>query len=195
MGIYLCSVDADAWSDDDVLGPAARLLDGELVRRGLPRCTPPPAAGLGQGSGSGTWFEEKMYRPMRTFEELCRAQPDGDECCEALLGWDLLIPVDFIGAITLPVSGPYSDTTTVHSAHRVLGAARGLASRLALPPQVPSRCDNLDLGNWFGGPAAAEAAAAHPGPWTQDLDAAYYTALYLRAAEHSLRRQCPMNYV
>lgn len=193
MGIYLCSVNADEWSDDDILGPAARLLDSELARRGLPRCTPPPAADLGHGAG--TWFEEKMYRPMGTFEALCRAQPDGDEYCEALLGWDLLIPVDFEGAITLPVSGPYSDTTTVHSAHRVLGAARGLASRLALPPQVPRQCDNLDLGDWFDSPAVAEAATTHLGAWTQDLDAAYYTALYLRAAEHSLRRQCPMNYV
>ncbi|MFJ8162301.1 hypothetical protein ACIRBY_15410 [Streptomyces sp. NPDC096136] len=193
MGTYLCSVDAGDWSDDDILGPAARLLDGELLRRGLPPCTPPPAAGpLRRG---GTSFAEKMYRPMRTFEDLCRAQPGGEEWCEALLGWDLLVPVDFEGAVTLPVSGPYSETTTVHSAHRVLGVARRLAARIALPPQVPRHCDDLDLGNWFDGPAATEAATTHPGPWAEDPDAAYYTALYLRAAEHSLRRQCPMNYV
>ncbi|MEU3184424.1 hypothetical protein ABZ707_09455 [Streptomyces sp. NPDC006923] len=40
----------------------------------------------------------------------------------------------------------------------------------------------------------AEAAVSHPGPWTEDSDAAYYTALYLRAAEHSLRRQCFVSY-
>ncbi|MEW1635967.1 hypothetical protein AB0469_18035 [Streptomyces sp. NPDC093801] len=193
MGIYVCCVHADDWSDDDILGPTARLLDGELVGRGLPPCPPPPAGDFVPRSGAS--FEEKMYRPMQTFEDLCRAQPDGEECCEALLGWDLLIPVDFEGALNLPVSGPYNDTTTVHSARRVLGTARRLAAHLALPPQVPRHSDGLGLGNWFDSPAAARAATTHPGAWADDLDAAYYTALYLRAAEHSLRRQCPMNYI
>ncbi|MXM67378.1 hypothetical protein GR925_29095 [Streptomyces sp. HUCO-GS316] len=31
-----------------------------------------------------------------------------------------------------------------------------------------------------------------PGPWSVDLDAAFYVALYLRAAQFVLRRGCPV---
>ncbi|HZM75543.1 MAG TPA: hypothetical protein VFC19_07435 [Candidatus Limnocylindrales bacterium] len=33
------------------------------------------------------------------------------------------------------------------------------------------------------------------GAWRDDPDAAYYVAIYLRAAQFSLRRGCPMRYV
>ncbi|MBW5421656.1 hypothetical protein GKQ77_08755 [Streptomyces sp. BG9H] len=193
MGIYVCSVDADDWSDEDILRPTAQALDAELSKRGLALCPPPAAVKF--VPQSGTSFEEKMYRPIQTFEDLCRAQSDGQDSYDALLGWDLLVPVDFADSLTLPVPAPYSENTTVLSAHRTLRAAERLAAQLALPPHVPHRCDNLDLGDWFDSPATAEAAVSHPGPWAEDLDAAYYTALYLRAAEHSLRRQCPISYV
>ncbi|MGW8954703.1 hypothetical protein [Streptomyces sp. NPDC055709] len=132
---------------------------------------------------------------METFEGLCREQVDGQEYYDVLLGWDLLIPVDFEGTLELPIPAPYSENTTVCSAYRTLKAAQGLARHIALPPQVPHHCANLDLGNWFDSLAAAEATATHPGILAQDLDAAYYVALYLRAAEHSLRQKCPINYV
>ncbi|MFI8423605.1 hypothetical protein [Streptomyces sp. NPDC085479] len=193
MGIYVCSVDADDWSDEDILRPTAQALDAELSQRGLAPCPPPSAVEF--VPQSGTSFEEKMYRPMRTFEALCRAQSDGQDSYDALLEWDLLVPIDFEDSLTLPVPAPYSENTSVLSAHRALRTAKRLAAHLALPPHVPRRCDNLDLGNWFDSPAAAEAAVSHPGPWAEDLDAAYYTALYLRAAEHSLRRRCPISYV
>ncbi|MEU3315394.1 hypothetical protein ABZ743_22320 [Streptomyces sp. NPDC006662] len=193
MGIYVCSVGAGDWSDEDVLRPTARALDAELSRLGLPACAPPAAAEFVPRSGMS--FEEKMYRPLQTFEDLCRAQSDGQDSYDALLGWDLLVPVDFEDSLTLPVPAPYSENTTVRSAHRALRAAKRLAVRLALPPQVPHGGDNLALGNWFDSPARAEAAVSHPGPWAEDLDAAYYTALYLRAAEHSLRRRCPLHYI
>ncbi|MFE4061184.1 hypothetical protein ACFXP3_33670 [Streptomyces sp. NPDC059096] len=193
MGIYVCSIDADDWSDEDVLQPTAQALDAELSKRSLAFCTVPAAVEFVPQSGMS--FEEKMYRPIQTFEDLCRDQPDGQDCYDALLGWDLLIPIDFQDSPTLPVPAPYNEKTTVLSAHRALRAAKRLAVQLALPPHLPYRCDNLDLGNWFDSPATAEAAVSHPGLWAEDLDAAYYTALYLRAAEHSLRRQCPMSYV
>ncbi|WP_330334478.1 hypothetical protein OHS33_35145 [Streptomyces sp. NBC_00536] len=136
-----------------------------------------------------------MYRPIQTFEDLCREDPAGQECHDALLGWDLLIPVAFEGAFELPVPTPYGDVTTVRSAHGTRTVAQRLADRISLPPQVPRHCDNLDLGNWFDSPAAAEAADSHPGAWSEDMDAAYYVALYLRAAEHSIRLVCPINYV
>ncbi|GHB85082.1 hypothetical protein GCM10010347_65060 [Streptomyces cirratus] len=193
MGIYVCSVDADDWLDEDILRPTAQALDAELSKRGLASCPPPAAVQFVPQSGMS--FEEKMYRPIQTFEDLCRAQSDAQDFYDALLGWDLLVSVDFEDCLTLPVPARYSENTTVLSAHRTLRAAKRLVVQLALPPHVPHRCDNLDLGNWFDSPAAAAAAVSHPGPWAEDLDAAYYAALYLRAAEHSLRRQCPINYV
>lgn len=39
---------------------------------------------------------------------------------------------------------------------------------------------------------AERPAARRPGPWAVDLDTACYVALYLRAAQHSLRRGCPV---
>lgn len=140
-------------------------------------------------------FEERMYQLIQTFEGLCRAQPDGQDSYDALLGWDLLVPVDFEDFMSLPVLAPCSENTTVLSPHRTLKAAKRLAVQFALPPHVPHRCDNLDLGNWFDSPATAEAVISHPGRWAEDLDAAYYTALYLRAAERSLWRQCPISCV
>lgn len=79
-----------------------------------------------------------------------------------------MVPVDFEDSLTLPVPAPYSEKTTVLSAHRTLRAAKRLAVQLALAPHVPHRCDNLDLGNWFDSPVMAKAAASHPGPWAED---------------------------
>jgi hypothetical protein len=70
-----------------------------------------------------------------------------------------------------------------------------LTEAVRLPVDViPAACDNLDLTNWFLDGAAKATAAARPGPWAEDLDAAFYVALYLRAAPHSLRRNCPIVY-
>ncbi len=65
---------------------------------------------------------------------------------------------------------------------------------LDLSAAVPRDGGNLALTNWFSGPAVQQAAARHPGPWREDLDAAYFTALYLGAAEHALRRGCAIAY-
>ncbi|MFF1907564.1 hypothetical protein [Kitasatospora sp. NPDC058218] len=189
MGIYLVSVAADDWLDEEVLGPVAEAVGRELSRRGLPPFVCPEPVPF--RSHSGTRFEEKLHRPIDGFDRLCRALPDDTH--EALLGWEVLLPVDLDDSVVLPVGSAYNDPTTVGGARRALAAARRLADRLALPAAIPRHCDNLELGAWFDGPAAAEAATA-PGPWSEDLDAAYYTALYLRAAEHALRRGCPVGY-
>ncbi|MGV9993753.1 hypothetical protein [Streptomyces sp. NPDC003374] len=59
---------------------------------------------------------------------------------------------------------------------------------------MPSACDNLDLTMWFLDGATEQVAAARPGPWSEDLDAAFYVALYLRAAEHCIRRGAPIAF-
>ncbi|MFJ7206967.1 hypothetical protein ACIQWR_25975 [Streptomyces sp. NPDC098789] len=190
MGIYVCGVGSDDWSDEEVLGPTARALAAELRRRGLDPCPQPSPR-----PRSGASFEEKLNRPLGTFEDLCRQDPAGEECYDALLGWDLLVPVAFDGAFELPVPSPYDDVTTVRSAHAARAAAQRLSDRIALPPQVPRHGGNLALTNWFDGPAVADAAATHPGPWSRATDAAFHAALYLGAAEHAIRHSCPMHYV
>ncbi|MFD7028583.1 hypothetical protein ACFWAR_11185 [Streptomyces sp. NPDC059917] len=193
MGIYVCDVGPDDWADEEVLGPTARALAAELRRRGLDPC--PQPSPRDPRARSGAPFEEKLNRPLGSFEELCRQDPAGEECYDALLGWDLLVPVAFEGALELPVASPYDDVTTVRGAHAARAAARRLADRIALPPQVPLHGGNLALTNWFDGPAVADAAATHPGPWARAVDAAFCTALYLGAAEHAIRYTRPVRYV
>lgn len=192
MGIYMVSVTAEDWDDEEVLKPTAQALAAELARLGLPPLVPPPTHSF--VPGSGTTFEEKLNRPMDSFHHLCRTQPDGRDLADTLLGWELLLPIRLPHPIELRAPSFDRDTTIVASAHTVLAAARTVADQLALPPQVPPYCDNLELTNWFTSGEVQRAAATHPGPWQHDLDAAFYAAMYLRAAEHSLRTTCPLQY-
>ncbi|MEU1113352.1 hypothetical protein [Streptomyces sp. NPDC005866] len=83
----------------------------------------------------------------------------------------------------------------IAGAPQVLALTQRLATAIRLPADViPEACDNLDVTMWFLEGPAKDTAAARPGPWSEDLDAAFYVALYLRAAQHSLRRRCPMTY-
>jgi len=195
MGIYLVDVGAEAWFGEGEEGRAeiATGLNAELVRRGLPRYeSVPVAAEFVRGSGRS--FEEKLVPSMDTFIELCEGRLL-DEDTETLCGWQVLVPVSLDEKIELPVESSYSDTTVIAGAPQVLAIAEKLAAELALPPEVPEMCDNLDLTNWFLDGAAEELSATAPGLWSEHLDAAFYVALYLRAAQHSLRRGCPMTYV
>ncbi|MFB7469621.1 hypothetical protein [Kitasatospora sp. NPDC056184] len=189
MGVYLVSVEADEWLDDEVLGPVGRAIDAALAGRGLPPFACPPVTAF--RAGSGLHFEEKLYRPISGFERFCDALADGT--VEALLGWDVLLPVELDAPLVLPVECAYNDVTAVGDVHRTLAAARRVAELLALPPGIPVHCDNLEIGLWFDRHAAA-AAAASPGRWTEDLDVAFYAALFLRAAEYTLRRGRPLAY-
>ncbi|MFD7630882.1 hypothetical protein ACFV7Q_33495 [Streptomyces sp. NPDC059851] len=223
MGIYVVSVDADDWTDGEVRGPLGAALDGELARRGLGAFTPTapqPTAGGGREAGpharsgpSGLLgrfgrrkrparpegppdrFEEKVNRPYDGLEALCRAQPAEWRCQEALLDWDVLVPVDFHGVIRLAVPAELDgDGARVRSAHRTAEAGRRLAGVLGLPDRVPRDGGPLALTNWFSRPAVRQDAAEEAGAWRDDLDAAYFTALYLGAAEHALRRGCAIAY-
>ncbi|WP_405003063.1 hypothetical protein OHV13_00580 [Kitasatospora purpeofusca] len=189
MGIYLVSVEAEDWLDEEVLGPVARELDAVLAGRGLPPFVCPPTTEF--RAGSGQHFEAKLNRPISGFEAFCRELGDGT--VEALLGWDVLLPVELEAPVLLPVECSYNDVTAVGDAHRAIAAARRLAELLALPPGIPEHCDNLEINCWFEDHAAA-AAAASPGPWTEDLDIAFHAALFLRAAEYTLRRGRPLSY-
>ncbi|MCX4885706.1 MULTISPECIES: hypothetical protein [unclassified Streptomyces] len=197
MGIYLVSVGAQEWFDDDEdeggRGALASALGEELSRRGLPPYeSVPEAADLVRGSGMS--FEEKLVPPMDGFSALCRTHLSREEE-EVLCGWSVLVPLSLDEEIRLPLGSAYTDATMVAGAPQVLGLVERLAAAVELPVDViPAACDNLDLTMWFLEGPAKEVAAARPGPWSEDLDAAFYVALYLRAAQHSLRRGCPMVY-
>ncbi|MFD0268853.1 hypothetical protein ACFVGY_20125 [Streptomyces sp. NPDC127106] len=220
MGIYVVDVEAAEWANGEVYGPLGAALDEELTRRGLdpftpaaatePEPEPEPDAGGGLLGRFGRRnrpvrpvrpevppdrFEEKVNRSYGGLESLCRAQPAAWRCEEALLDWDVLIPVDFHGVIELPVSAELGgDGARVRSAHRTAEAGRRLAGVLGLPDRVPRDGGNLALTGWFADLDAQQAAAHGAGPWLEDLDAAYFTALYLGAAEHALRRGCAIAY-
>ena len=203
MGIYLVSVGAQEWLDGDGEGDGdgaeggrgslAAALDEELRRRGLaPYESVPETAAFVRGSGLS--FEEKLVPAMDGFAALCREHLTPKET-ELLLGWSVLVPFSLDEEIRLPVESAYTDETVIAGAPEVLALAQRLAAAIGLPVEaIPQACDNLDLTMWFLDGPAKEAAAVRPGPWGEDLDTAFYAALYLRAAQHSLRRGCPMTY-
>ncbi len=73
----------------------------------------------------------------------------------------------------------------------MLPLAEKLAAAIELPPETPATSDNLDLSMWFRD-QAKELATTRTGLWVTDLDTAFYVALFLRAAQHSIRRGCPI---
>lgn len=202
MGIYLVSVGSDEWFGEDEdedegeggWGRVASALNEELGRRGLPAYeSVPEEAGFVRGSGLA--FEEKLNRPMDGFLRLCDAHLTREET-ETLCGWTVLVPLSLDEDIWLDVEARYDsgdqESTMVAGAPRVLAIAERLARVVELPAETPQMCDNLDLTMWFLDGTAKELAATRPGPWADDLDTAFYVALFLRAAQHSLRRGCPI---
>jgi hypothetical protein len=190
MGVYLVSVNAQDWTDvegEGGKGAIAAGLDAELRRRGL------PSYEFSAKEEPATWFEEKLSPPMDGFAALCRAHLTPPEQ-ETLGNWSMLVPIPLDEEIRLPVASAYTDTTVIAGAPQVLALAQRLASVLDLPAEVPEEAGNLELTFWFLEGEAEALAAARSGPWAEDLDTAFYVALHLRAAQHSLRRGCPMTY-
>ncbi|GAB7106227.1 hypothetical protein JCM4814A_45410 [Streptomyces phaeofaciens JCM 4814] len=191
MGVYLVSVGAQDWSvaGEDGHGDVASALNAQLERRGLPPYEPP-----GGDREPPGWFEEKMSPSMDGFDALCRARLTPEER-DGLLGWSLLVPFALEEGITLPVGSAYTDETLVVGAPYVLALAERLADALGLPLDlVPSTFGNLELTLWFLEGDAERAAVTRPGPWADDLAAAFYTAVHLRAAQYCLRHGRPMAY-
>ncbi|WP_339134248.1 hypothetical protein WJM95_32460 [Streptomyces sp. f51] len=193
MGMYLVSVCAEDWFGDEEegWGEVSVALNDALRQLGLPLYESVPAEKEFL-RGSGQAFEEKLVPPMDGFVALCRAHLSREEE-ETLCGWGVLVPFSLDEAIQLPVDTAYTNSPTlVAGAPQVLAIAEKLATAIELPAETPHTCDNLDLTMWFLDGAAKRLAASRPGPWSRDLDAAFYVALFLRAAQHSVRRGCPM---
>ncbi|MCT4357505.1 hypothetical protein M5362_30840 [Streptomyces sp. Je 1-79] len=195
MGIYLVSVGAEEWFDEGEggWGEVASSLNEELGRRGLPPYeSVPEKTDLVRGSGQA--FEEKLIPSMDGLVALCQAHLPPD-AVETLCGWSVMVPMSLDEEIWLPVGSSYTESSTmVAGAPQVLEVAERLAAAISLPRETPEMCDNLDLTMWFMDGSAKDLAAVRPGPWSDDLDTAFYVALYLRAAQHSIRRGCPIVY-
>lgn len=195
MGVYLVSIGAADWfgQDEDGWGRVASGLNEELRRRGLPPYDQvPEEAELVPGSGQ--YFEEKLVPSMDGFYALCEKHLAQREI-ELVCGWTFLVPIPLEETILLPIESAYERESTIAGAPQVLTIAERLAAALDLPAEVPATCDNLDLSDWFLDGPAEELAAHRPGPWSADLDTAFYVALYLRAAQHSLRQGSPLTYI
>ncbi|MFE5484673.1 hypothetical protein [Streptomyces sp. NPDC056527] len=195
MGIYLVSVGAEDWfgEEEEGWGEVSSALNHELRRRGLPPYEAVPDE-VEFVRGSGQAFEEKLIPSMDGFVALCEAHLSPEQV-ETLCGWTVLVPLSLDEDVRLPVDTSFTESSTmVAGAPQVLAIAERLASVIELPPETPEMCDNLDLTMWFMDGAAKELAAARPGAWSKDLDAAFYVALFLRAAQHSIRRGCPIAY-
>ncbi|MEU4272272.1 hypothetical protein [Streptomyces sp. NPDC026092] len=192
MGLYLVSVGAEEWfgDEEDGWGEVASALNAELRRRGLPPYEDvPPETDFARGSGQA--FEEKLAPSMTGLVALCETHLSREES-ETLLGWTVLVPFSLDEVIWSPIESSDFDSM-VAGAPQVLALAERLATAIDLPLETPATCDNLGLSTWFGH-QAKELATTRPGPWSEDLDAAFYVALFLRAAQHSIRRGCPMVY-
>ncbi|WP_405691285.1 hypothetical protein [Streptomyces sp. NBC_00057] len=195
MGVYLVSVGAEEWfgEEEDGWGEIAAALNHELRQQGLPPYESVPEE-MDFVRGSGQAFEEKLIPSMDGFGTLCQTHLSREEV-ETVCGWTVLVPFSLDEEIWLPIDSSYSESsTTVAGAPQVLAIAERLATAIDLPAETPQMCDNLDLTMWFMNGAAKELAAAQPGPWSDDLDTAFYVALFLRAAQHSVRRGCPIVY-
>lgn len=191
MGVYLVDVGAGEWLSEDAeeggKGAIAKGLDAELARRGLPPYTSVPERDFGSA------FEEKLSPSMQGFDALCRTQLTPEE--RKLIGdWSVLVPISLDEEIRLPIGSAYTDETVIAGAPQVLVLAERLAAAVELPAEIPEMPGNLALTFWFLEGEAEELAAAKPGRWSENLDTAFYVALYLRAAQHSLRQGCPMTY-
>jgi len=196
MGVYLVSASTYYFDDDSCWPAVFTELSAALRHRGIHRGMQSPVHipdYVRLPRGSGHEFEEKLIPPMTGFSALCSAELVGDDA--DAFDWSLLIPIDFEGAIELPVRSSYSNTTTVRSAQRMLPAAQRLASLLEMPANLPEQCDNLQLTEFFMDRDETEPTEATQGArWCDDPGTAFYVAMYLRAAEHSIHLNCPMFY-
>ncbi|MEW2586981.1 hypothetical protein [Streptomyces virginiae] len=190
MGVYLVSVGAEEWfgDEEDGWGEVASALNAELRRRGLPPYEDVPAE-TDFTPGSGQAFEEKLPPDMTGFLALCQTHLSREES-EILCGWTVLVPFSLDEEIWLPIESDDHESM-VAGAPQVLPLAEKLAAAIDLPAETPATCDNLDLSMWFRH-QAKELTTTRTGQWTEDLDTAFYVALFLRAAQHSIRRGCPI---
>lgn len=192
VGVYFVSVEADDWANDDLMVAVRGGLADALARRGIARYEG-PSLDVVLGPDEGDHFEEKLVRDQSGFIRVLQEHFDGAPVAN-LPCWSMIIPVAFEGLVELPLPSAYDDTTTIGSSFVVKGAMTALAELTELPALVPHRSENLDVTDWFD-EVEAGTVNAPAGPWRDDLDTAFYIAMFLRAAEFSIHRSCAMRHV
>ena len=196
MGMYLVSASTLDLEDESCWPAVFTALAEELEELGVEAEIRIPVHAA-HPRGSRYQFEEKLIPAMDGFSALCAKELAAGDA--AVFDWDLLVPFDFEGVIELQVPNSYSDTTSVRSAQRLLPVARRVADSLELPDDLPDDCDSLQLTTYFmdldeGEDEAERPATVAGGRWREDPGTAFYAAMFLRAAEHSLGQSCPMFY-
>jgi hypothetical protein len=175
MAVYLVSPTTEGWQQEGREDPdsiAARVV-AAVRSKGLT---------LGAPGVQPFTFEEKLYRDRGGFDKLAGAFI-GDQV-------DVFVPLEFDGVIAGDGPGVYHDGLLVASSQTLLRQALALSRRIALPGEVPAG-DNLEIGMWFD---EQDEQKRGPEPWRRDLDMAFYVAMFLRAAEHSVRYSAPLHY-
>lgn len=104
---------------------------------------------------------------------LCQTHLSREES-EILCGWTVIVPLSLDEEIWLPIDSADHESM-VAGAPQVPSLAEKPAAAIDLPAETPATCDNRDLSMWFMH-QAKELAPARPGPWTADLDTAFYAA-------------------
>jgi hypothetical protein len=186
MGVYLGSPDTATWRDEADSDPdsiAARV-ESALARQGR---------ALGPFGREPFAFEEKLYRTSTGgFAERARATFGSSGFVGEQA--EVFVPIELQGPIAASGLGVYRPTLVIAASHLLLQQARQLAEQIGLPAEVPAG-DNLAIGDWFDEVEEnARAVGAADAIWRGDLDMAFYVALFLRGAEHSIRYQVPVRY-
>lgn len=181
MGVYLVSVSRHDWQaecEDEGSVPALAAAALTSTKAALPPFGDEPFG-----------FEEKFFMDQGTFLSLI-ASVVGDA---ALFDAEVWLPVAFEGTLEAAGPGAYTDPLLVGSSVTLLAQMQRVAAHIALPADVPAG-DNLAIGMWFDEQEVADGEADGP-PWRRDLEAAFYVAMFLRAAEHSVKYSVPLRMV
>lgn len=195
VGVYLRSIDGLEWFGDeaDGFGYLAAGVNEELWRRGLPAFTSVPEAAP-YGRSSGLEFEEKLVPQIESFVALCEEHLSAEEI-ETLCAWTFMVPVSLEEEIWLPIPADAAHEEMIAGAPQVLALAERMAAVLGLPVEARETGDGRNaLTAWFLDGSAKELAGPSRAAWATDLDAAFYVAVFLRAARFSLRHGRPIRY-
>lgn len=181
MGVYLVSVSRDDWQaecEDEGSVPALAAATLESAKLVLPPFGDEPFG-----------FEEKFFMDQGTFMSLV-ASVVGDA---ALFDAEVWLPVAFEGTLEAAGPGAYVDPLMVGSSVTLLSHLQRVAAHIGLPAEVPAG-DNLAIGMWFEEQEVAHADDDAP-LWRRDLEASFYVATFLRAAEHSTKYRVPLRII
>jgi hypothetical protein len=177
VGAYLVSIDEAEWRRQREQSPVslAARVESALAARRYP---------TGPFGTAPFTFEEKLYRDLGAFNRLVCDElgehdgRDGEPPAFVGAAAEIFVPIPFAGLIIADGPGVYDpEGLVIASSHTLLKQAQRLAASIDLCPDIPAG-KNLEIGLWFDE--------------YDDDNAAFYVALFLRAAEHSVAHRVPL---